>query len=880
MAYITSEEYQTQIYKQSNDHKIKILFNDIELENANILTEKLTVKSRILPNGSKTLSLSNFVSKEATLILHDIDVNEIKDPVSISIGTLVGNEYEYVPIGIFNIQDVPTTDGNKTTLKLRDNSIKFDFTYNALTLIESNGGPVTKKQILNDICSKVGVLVNVDSFEGENDLIDIYDDSITGRTYISYIAEQAGAIATIDREGKLIFVYLNNLTTHEIPVELVESYIKGKKYTIQNIIYESGIIKYEGNPDYEGTDILYLNSANPYITNQEQVDKIYETIKGFSIDSLSTGRIIGNPSIDGYDLISFTHNGETITTLATMDLTFNGVITMKFNTDISIEARKTNVYKNSEATFKKWARTEIDNAKAEIKILSGQVIETSRKVLSIGNLLIDSKLDQPAYELQIRNACQIFPSKNLFPNNTLYPLGRWLKVTYEDNTYNRYKLPVLALRELNGVYDELWIKTGKVSIIKRIGMNEDESLYILDEPITTNYDDINIILKKGINKIELESFPNALFQIQYMIESLYTDSFSTQAETKALIELATDNIMISVEEKTDKDEVISAINLSPEKIKIDSTKLDVDAIAEFTNSKLAESGSTIINGSNITTGNIDANKVNVTNLNAGNITSGTIDASKINVKNLNADNISSGNIQSKNYVENSTGTKINLTDGSIDTKNLKIDNTGKVEITDEDYLSANFVVTSNKGSEYQQQTIINSFGMMNYIGTDKTNNDNNMSISSMFGYPLIEFNKTEGETSYKGYMHSKEISISKNTNGDQTWTDITAEGITTPTLTQTSLEEKKKNFEKFENGLDVIKNVDIYKYHLKEQNDDDKKHIGFIIGDDYNYSEEITSSDNSGADLYSMISVVLQAVKEQQVIIEALQNKIKELGKE
>ena len=92
-----------------------------------------------------------------------------------------------------------------------------------------------------------------------------------------------------------------------------------------------------------------------------------------------------------------------------------------------------------------------------------------------------------------------------------------------------------------------------------------------------------------------------------------------------------------------------------------------------------------------------------------------------------------------------------------------------------------------------------------------------------------------------------------------------------------SLAEKKKNFKKFENGLDIIKNIDIYKYNLKNEDDNAKKHIGFVIGDDFNYSKEITTQNNDGAELYSFISVCCQAIKEQQEEIEQMKKEIEKL---
>lgn len=90
-----------------------------------------------------------------------------------------------------------------------------------------------------------------------------------------------------------------------------------------------------------------------------------------------------------------------------------------------------------------------------------------------------------------------------------------------------------------------------------------------------------------------------------------------------------------------------------------------------------------------------------------------------------------------------------------------------------------------------------------------------------------------------------------------------------------SLEEKKKDFEKFENALEIVKDTDIYKYHFKNQKETDKKHIGFVIGENYKYRQELTDLDNKGVDLYSMISVLWRAVQEQQVEIEKLKKEVK-----
>ena len=103
--------------------------------------------------------------------------------------------------------------------------------------------------------------------------------------------------------------------------------------------------------------------------------------------------------------------------------------------------------------------------------------------------------------------------------------------------------------------------------------------------------------------------------------------------------------------------------------------------------------------------------------------------------------------------------------------------------------------------------------------------------------------------------------------------------IETPTLIQTSLESQKKNFEKVQdNALEILKQIDIYKNNLKNEQDTDKKHIGFVIGDNYNYSKEVTSLDNKGVDNYAFTSLCCKAIQELSQKVEELENKLKEKG--
>ena len=115
-------------------------------------------------------------------------------------------------------------------------------------------------------------------------------------------------------------------------------------------------------------------------------------------------------------------------------------------------------------------------------------------------------------------------------------------------------------------------------------------------------------------------------------------------------------------------------------------------------------------------------------------------------------------------------------------------------------------------------------------------------------------------------------------NPESSYTKVSSTGITTPKLTQTSLESIKKNIEKFnKNAIEIIKNSDIYEYNLKSDKDTDKKMIGFIIGENYKTPNEVISKEGQAIGIYSMAGILWKAIQEQQQEIEDLKNKLKEV---
>ena len=78
-----------------------------------------------------------------------------------------------------------------------------------------------------------------------------------------------------------------------------------------------------------------------------------------------------------------------------------------------------------------------------------------------------------------------------------------------------------------------------------------------------------------------------------------------------------------ISSKVSAGDIASTINQTAQSVLINASKINMSGFVEF--SDLSTYGRTTINGSNVTTGTINANNVGVINLNADNITAGTLD---------------------------------------------------------------------------------------------------------------------------------------------------------------------------------------------------------------------------------------------------------------
>ncbi len=249
--------------------------------------------------------------------------------------------------------------------------IKFEFNYDGSELISK--GEATLLQVAQDICNKAGVELSSTSFLNSDKKVSVYDNTVTAREYISYIAESAGCFACIDRKGKLCFREFGQDET-EIPLEMFGEYKWGEEFKISKVSYEDGVRSFKFGDDTRNN--LWINQENMYIVNEDQVQKIYNKINGLTANSFE-GKTVIDPAIDIGDKIVI--DGKNVIYQGEMSL--EGKFIAQISSKIQIKQKEeTTVKKESQKVVNRRVQSRIDQAEGKIEQLAEETSENSEKI--------------------------------------------------------------------------------------------------------------------------------------------------------------------------------------------------------------------------------------------------------------------------------------------------------------------------------------------------------------------------------------------------------------------------------------------------------------------------------------------------------------------
>lgn len=476
-----------------------------------------------------------------------------------------------------------------------------------------------------------------------------------------------------------------------------------------------------------------------------------------------------------------------------------------------------------------------------------------------------------------------------------------------------YIIDIEELRVKGDVYDSLNIELNRTYVTRRLSLSEYGVLSVLDEPVIEELTDVDIKLFEGDNYIYLMDMQGNKFYAEYLIKNDFNNIYANKNEMNSAITQTAESIELSVNQKltsyatTDDleeqvtelnstitqtaqeinlevskkvgdDEIISCINQSAEEIQINADKINIDGkavdftteinetIGPFTSEDRTKAINYVMGKGDLTSEEFEKYDIN----NDGKITS----SDTVNISRA----ISNGG-----YFSFKGTYKIDpySKDHSISIYNKTNQDYSAILSLINNYFN-NLIVGSieTESTIENVNTSINGNGI--YLRQEDTSNSVDIQVGDWYDNTStsgISITNDMSNIFIIAQPNHAEISLSEYNNNNET--NIKASGITTPKLTQTSLESIKKNISKFtKSATDIINNSDIYEYNLKSDKNTDKKMIGFVIGDKYNTPDEVIDKEGQAVELYSAIGILWKGFQEQQKKVETLEQKILQLVEE
>lgn len=602
--YNVSENWEDAVYSGSSVNSFYITLNDdYELSQDYITAFNM---AHILTDGELTLGGTPSKTIEFTFCKTD-DLPETIKTIDISYGMTIEDEIEKVPLGKFIIQEYTENDDFTITIKASDYMVLFDTTFLASELTY----PMTMKNLLIAICNDYEIELGTTTFLNENIEIAVYDDSLTARTLLSYISEQAGSFAFIGRDGKLYIKQLfNNIIEYELSTDIFQTFNWGEPFTITKVAFEDGIQDFTFGDD-EG-NVIWINANNMFIASSEQVENIYDLINETEVYSFKGSSII-DPALDIGDIIKI--NDKYI--IWQYDVDLYGKFIGEIQTEIELaEKTETTTVTVNETTKLRRIQSSIDQVEGTVTILATEVgeqdstiaqlqisveeisqkveefIDVTNTVEGLNSVILENCVYSNPIKLVIYgNSYEfntLYPADDLYPNSGLVQL----KVTStvdEEEVIKFYDLNFNNILKKLGVCDELVIEGTKIYIIRRISTESD---VVLDEEYIEDLGTIDLVLYSDTNTIEIVNYMGQI-SCKYGIQNDYTDIYTTKVELNSSINQTAESIMLEVSQKVGENEVISSINQSAEEISINANKINLNGVVTANNNFIIKENGTM-----------------------------------------------------------------------------------------------------------------------------------------------------------------------------------------------------------------------------------------------------------------------------------------------
>jgi hypothetical protein len=559
MAYNVTKRFREIVYSGGAIYKCSLKINNKLVPNRQIA--KITISNPIIDTTSDYFYVGSYIAQKLTIKFKNLDNLDIKsnNNVSLDISLDVDGTEVNVPIGKFLIDDLSENYYESCEITCLDYSVKAknNIDYSPCFV----DGKAKIDTIFEYICNFFGITFDPNYPKTNGDIeVGIYDSTVSGKRYISYIAELKGCNAKHGRDGILYLIPLKQTSNVSINALKSKSWKLGEKFQISGVSYDDGARPFKAGDTTNNT--LFIRSDNPFVKDQTTIDNIYNVVKDTIIWNLKTENY-GDISLDPWDNISYQLGKETYNTLMNVNLTYEMNIssTNEIKLPTKQQEQTTNVVGGDvQSRLLRVGRT-LDLINGEIKDLSEKVVDISSTASGVGFVNITNGYKGNLHKLDIYGYMELPIIGNII-------IGQFkvnnFKIIVEQNNevYREYILDDMKnLYQVGTVHDTFEYLDGKCSITKRIGIDDEGNKYVLETPYTIDLKDLIIEVPEGDYKI-YTNYEALHLNVEYLTQNQYTDTFATQVDVQSSIKIATDEVLIeSKREILDNgDALIASIN--------------------------------------------------------------------------------------------------------------------------------------------------------------------------------------------------------------------------------------------------------------------------------------------------------------------------------
>lgn len=526
------------------------------------------------------------------------------------------NRWVKTNFGSFFIYDVEPVQ-EKVNIKLSCYDIKYKLDVEYKRQDYENLFPCTILEWRNAIAEKCGVRFIDSIFPNSTFILPSHPyvkDGLSSRNVLMMIAEACASFIDNNNDDNLYFYWFSNNPAINIDDWSSLTTEKDSTLPINQVVLGRGDVEDNAAYPFEVANPKILKINNNYIldpqdtsTNDDRrydmIEPIYNRVNGFKyvIFNMKTQSI--NTSVKLGDKVSYVDNWgnqlESYVMSVSRDF-LGGDLDDLNNWEIEISAEEiketNNAYSYSGGIMQQLSNLSIkvDKENEIIQSLNQKVIELVRTVHGQGTLKLNETASIGVGKIRIwgdisllyptadKQTIDLFPDNNLYPSNELYPNKKNASISriypnantfsksnklvlFNDKESIEYKIPLTYLRYLDADnYDELDYENNSWLLIRRIGINEDGSMFVLDKAKKYQLGTQDIALLEDITNVKLESFPNAIFEIKYMLKNDLTNTYATIANLSSEIKQAKDSILVQVKQETDSKvdnkSIIASIN--------------------------------------------------------------------------------------------------------------------------------------------------------------------------------------------------------------------------------------------------------------------------------------------------------------------------------